>query len=117
MVIIPEPQPTSPMIIGTGYRRNSPEWEPTIGGKPLSWWSTFFSQLKTDGSWYTVPEEGQRAMQRAHKLLKLGERHLYLHFGEYKGKPTFTIDGYRRYGHRMRNGEFIDWQSGQHRDR
>src|SRR6476619_21871 len=113
MTIIPEPKPTTPMVIGTGYHRNTKDWQPTIAGKRLDWWSTFFKQLKTNGTWYAVPDQGERALRRAHSLLKLSEKGLYIHFGEHNGTPTFTVDGYKRYGHRMREGQFIDWQSGQ----
>lgn len=114
-ISIPEPRASTPMVIGTGYRRNSDAWEPTIAGRPLAWWRTFFSQLDTTGEWYKMLDEGRVAMRRAYRLLKLSEQGLFLHFGIQKGVEAFTLDRYRNYGRHMRKGVFTDWQSGERR--
>lgn len=112
---IPAPRPTRP--IGSGYHRNTHDWLPTIGGRSLEWWAQFLEELMPN-TWQYVPEEFKpHHIRRACYLLEYKAKGLFLHFDEYEGKVIFTIDGYPRYGHRMRNGEYSDWQSGTHRDR
>lgn len=113
---IPAPEPTSPIIVGTGYHRNSDEWQPTIGGRSLQWWAQYLEELMPN-AWHAIPEGyNKRHIQRACHLLEYKRKGLYTHFANIDGVDAFIIDGYPRYRHRMIAGEYIDWQSGKHRE-
>src|SRR5258706_5217383 len=101
MTMIPPPRQSAPMVIGTGYHRNSEQWEPTVGGESLQWWRQYLTDTELD-RWYAIPDPGKRALQRAFRLLH--DDGLYIHFGVVEGVNAFVVDRRARWGHRMRNG-------------